>query len=407
MMSFRFHNQRGEEITVTDPVAFKALVDAGQIKADTLLFDEQTSIWKRAAEYDAYQEIIKLQVNPYAEAPSYGAPLTFAPPHQAPMFDPSAYEPEPDRGWLIVVAAVLLLIGATITLYSIITFSASSYEAGYRMGQMIAATFFAAIISLVIWLVPRKKSIPAGLCIFAVGFLCAALLTSANAWRQYRSDQAAVENIASMLTDMLQNQNIKPQDISEKKYGKNAPIMKVCYEYFQAMQSDFMNMTQQFEEMGVENLLQKETLQDLAHIEEGQKRVQALLEIVDKTEALQRQRADEVISKINSADLPERSKRDFLSGFNSTKEQGFQQLGEFFTIEREIFAKIDEMLNFVRSAKGRYSFVGENLIFKSDKDVETYNRHFEELTQLAQRETAWQESAQRRGQERIDKLQKR
>jgi hypothetical protein len=407
MMSFKFHNERGEEVRVTDPSAFKALVDAGHIKADTLLFDEQTSLWKRAAEYDAYQEIIKLQVNPYTDAPSYGAPLTFAPPPQAPMFGASAYDPEPDRGWLIVVSAVLLLIGAALTIYSMANFSASAYEAGYRLGQMIAATVFAAIISLVIWLVPRKKSIQAGLCIFAVGFLCASLLTSANAWREYRSDQAVVENMASMLTDLLKNQNLKPQDISEKKYGKNAPIMKVCYEYFQAVQSDFMNMTQQFQEMGVETLLQKETLQDVAHIEAGQKRIQALLELVDKTEALQRQRADEVISKINSADLPERSKRDFLSGFNATKEQGLAQLGEFFTIEREIFAKIDEMLNFVRSTKGRYSFVGENLIFKSTRDVETYNRLFEEVSLLAQRETDWQQRALRRSQEGIDKLQKR
>jgi hypothetical protein len=407
MMNFKFHNERGEEVRVTDPSAFKALVDAGHIKADTLLFDEQTSLWKRAAEYDTYQEIIKLQVNPYTEAPSYGAPLPFAPPPQAPMFDTPAYDPEPDRGWLIVLSVVLLLIGAALTIYSMVNFSASAYDAGYRLGQMMVATVFAAIISLVIWLAPRKKSIQAGLCIFAAGFLCASLLTSANAWREYRLNRVVNEDIASMLNDLLHNQNIKPQDISEKRYGKDAPIMKVCYEYYQAMQSDFNNMTQQFQEMGVESLLQKETLQDLAHIEEGQKRVQALLEIVDKTEALQRQRADEVISKINSADLPEKSKRDFLNGFNSTKDQGFQQLGEFFTIEREIFAKIDEMLNFVRSAKGRYSFVGENLIFKSTRDVEIYNRHFEELTQLAQRETAWQERARQQGQERINRLQKR
>jgi hypothetical protein len=41
MMNFTFHNQRGEAVKITDPAAFKAFVDAGQIQADTLLQKER------------------------------------------------------------------------------------------------------------------------------------------------------------------------------------------------------------------------------------------------------------------------------------------------------------------------------------------------------------------------------
>ena len=68
--------QNGGEVRVTDRAWFIRLVGEGRIKADTLIFDTQTSLWKRAWELGEYHEAlasISSGQAGYAATPYYGA----------------------------------------------------------------------------------------------------------------------------------------------------------------------------------------------------------------------------------------------------------------------------------------------------------------------------------------------
>ena len=415
-MNLKFHDERGNEIRIYDPNQFIALVKNQTIQSNTLVFDEEIGVWKPAGDTDAYHwalQVIKAQQNPYNTAPPANNAPVYGAPSNTPMsqgtlppLNYAAYDPEPDRGWLVVVSVIVLLIACGLTLFAILRFSNSPFEAGVIFGQSIVWSFLSFIVALVIWLVPRKKSKPVGLAILAGCFLGASLVTTAKAWRDYQTITFTQQDIAAMLENLSNDQTLKPQDITEKRYGKTTPLVRICYEYFQAVKTDFSEMNQKFEELKIETLLHKETLQDAAHIDAGQKRIQSALEIIDKTETLQRQRTDEVVNKINSSDLPHPTKQGFITGFNSTKEQGLAQLSEFFSIERNIFAKADEMLNFMRQAQGRYGFQGEQLLFKSTKDAEAFNTLLREVQVFAAQETEWKTKAMRRGQEGLEKLKR-
>ncbi len=81
-------------------------------------------------------------------------------------------------------------------------------------------------------------------------------------------------------------------------------------------------------------------------------------------------------------------------------------LAELFMIERNRFMKADELLNFMRKSQGRYSYQGDQLLFKSTRDAETFNTLLREVQVFAEQETEWKAKAMRRSQEDIESLKR-
>jgi hypothetical protein len=415
-MNFKFHDDKGNEVRIFDPNHFIALVKNKTIQSDTLLFDEETRLWKPADKWEAFHwalQTLHAQQNPYpypapnTEIPIYGAtPMGAMPANPYSPINYAAYESEPPRTWRLIVASLVFILGMGLIIFSMFQFSRSAYEAGQILGQSIVWSFLAFIIALVIWLVPHRKSKITGFAILAVCFFFASIITSAKAWFDYRTGTATMTDIAAMLEQINNDQTIQLEDINEKRYGSYTPMVRICYEYFQNVKGDFQQLNQKFEDLQINNLLQKETYQDAAHLDNGKKRIQSALESLDQIESLQRQRTDEVVEKINRASLPLDIKEDFVHGFNATKEQELAEISEFFAIERKVYVKIDEILNFMKQSLGKYSFQSGQLIFKSTAAAQTYNDYLSEIEELATQEDEWKQNAARRGQENLNRVQK-
>jgi hypothetical protein len=167
-----------------------------------------------------------------------------------------------------------------------------------------------------------------------------------------------------------------------------------------------MKMNQEMSQLELETMLTEQTLRDADTITNGQERLQSMREIMDRYENLFKQRAEDLPAKVMSSGVEEKLKQQFLTGFNSSKNQGLEMLSELFAIERRFASKAEEVLGFVKARQGQYKFVGSNILFKSDRDLTEFNKLTSAISLIAQEEAEWQQKAQRQMQRRYEDFEK-
>jgi hypothetical protein len=392
-MNFKFHDYDGNEVWVNDSTKLEAMIRAGHILPDTLLFDPLTRLWTRAEDCPEFVAA-SAAVQQYAGAPSYGA-------------SGRGYElgdAQGKRMWPVILSLILLSLGLGLLALALAGGLHSPNAVAYRLGEVTGSSLLVAVVAFLIWrfLLQKKKGI--GLLIFSSGFFVIAVYHSAVAAMEARSTDLATTDTVAMMTEMLNTGEISSKNFDEREYGSAAPMMKVLQRHFQQLTSDFSKMNQEMESLHLETVLQGEGLKDLSHINQGQATLQSLLAILDRYEELFRQRQEGMVNEVNASEMSDSIKREFLSGFNQSKESGLQQLGEFFNIEREFVAKADDLLNFVRSRIGHYRLAGSNIRFNSSSDAQVFNAHVQQIQLIARQEDDWHSRMRAATQQQIDKL---
>jgi hypothetical protein len=404
-MDFIFHDENGGEVRVTDHTWFIRLVGEGKIKADTLLFNTQTSLWKRAWELGEYHEALA-SINQgqagYAATPFYGAQGANA---WQGFSQPSA-PAQPERQWALGLSLFIFFASLAMLLYTSLKFSPSAYRAGYRLGTVMTISLFVALAAFLIWQFALNKAKGMGVLMFAGGFLLLSVFQSAAAYREGQKARLAVTDITALAQQMMSGGEVSTKDSDDKKYGDMAPMVRIVSDYAKDMQNDMLEMNTEMEALGLDTMLKRETLQDAAHINGGKQRLQTMREILDRYEVRFRQRADDIPGKVAASGMDDSQKREFISGFNTTKDQGLRDISEFFTIERAFVSKTEELLDFMRGRQGRYKFTSDQVIFSSQRDVEVYNGYLTEINRIAQQENDWRLRAQSRSQEQLNKMQR-
>jgi hypothetical protein len=404
-MDFKFHDENGGEVRVTDRGWFIRLVGEGRIKADTLLFDAQTSLWKRAWELGEYHEALASMnagQTGYAATPFYGAqgPNAWQGYGQVPAGE------QPRRQWALGLALFIFFSSLAMVLYTSLKYSPSAYRAGYRFGIVMVGSLFIALLALLIWQFALKRAKGMGVLMFAGGFLLLSIIQSAATYREGRRARLAVTDITSIAQQMMSGGEVSTKDFDDKKYGDMAPMVRIVGDYAKEMQSDMLAMNKEMEDLGLDTMLKRETLQDAEHINGGKKRLQTMREILDRYESRLRQRAEDVPGRVAASGMDDSQKREFISGFNATKDQGLRDISEFFAIERAFISKTEELLDFMRSRQARYKFTGDQVLFSSQRDVEAYNGYLTEINNIAQQENDWRLRSQSRSQEQLNKMQR-
>ena len=433
-MNFRFHDAYGREVLINDPALFNAYVRDGWIKAETLIFDEQTGLWKRAWEMGEFHAASggnyrqpeygappDYQTPPnYGAQPNYQTPPNYNPPpaYGAPGPSGAAYgatsygygytapEEQASGTGAIALGVVLLCASFMAVMITSLKYSLSPGRAGYRIGVMLV---FAALIGVVAFVIQKaafKNRRGIGLLLLGIGVFGVAIFQSVAAYREGQAARNTIDNMASQLRGYMDGKTPSGSDFDAAKYGELAPAVKVISEYIQGVQTDMLAMNGEMEALHLETMLTRETLQDGSHIDGGKQRVNSMREMLERYESKLRQRADDIPVKINAASMAEDQKREFLNGFNSTKDKGLADIREFFEIERAFANKLDELFDFMRGRQGRYRFSGGQVLFNSTGDATVYNSHLTDIRTIAQREDAWRVKMQRQGSEQIEQMQK-
>jgi hypothetical protein len=398
-VNLKFHDDRGNEISITDFGSFTDFVQSGKLRPETLVFNHDTSVWTRADEYEQYSaaslEIHARQIN-QTDTPFYGA------------VPRGLGGTTVNRGlpWLSLFAVALVLFALTMLVVSSVAFSPGSDVMAYRIGTAIGYSIWIALAAYLTWRFALSKKRGTGLIIFALGFFIICLLQSFAALVEANKSKQATNDIALMMRDAMNDKLIDPMSIDAGKYGNATPMMKVFAEYAAQIQTDFRHMNQEIAALELDTLLAPDRLQDVVHIDSGQRRLQAFLKILDRHEVLFRERADEVPTKVDQSGMSSQAKREFLAGFNENKEAGIRQISEFFEIERNFVSKTDELFNFMRGRQRLYRFVGNEIEFRHDRDADIYNGLLAEIDAVAEQETDWRTRTSQASEVQIDKLQR-
>lgn len=398
-MSLKFHDYNGTEVRVPDSAAFAEMVRTKRILPDTLLFDDETGLWKRASDYPEYHSALSSLQNDAAA--SYGAPVLSG---LASFGQPE--DEETGRIWPLTLAVALLLGAMVIVGLTLIGYSRSPVEALTRLLIVIGGAMAGAVISFLVWLLLLRNRKDMGLLFFSCTFLVVALGHYALTAREARSRKIAVERVGATMTELLNGNRVEASKIDEDIYGSSTPFVKLMSEYSAQISADFGEMKAEFEALHLDRLLTSETLQDEAHIDAGRAKLTSMFEILDRYEDRFRTRQDDVPRRVAASDMSESEKLSFIAGFNRSRSAGDLQLAEFFEIERALAEKTDETLEFVRSRRGRYRTVGNSIQFASRQDIQLYNSHLQEITLLAEEESRWQARARDAGMRGLNEFKK-
>jgi hypothetical protein len=399
-MSLKFHDYNGTEVQVADSAAFVEMVRTKRILPDTLLFDDETGLWKRAIDYPEYHSASSGSQT--ATAPSYGAPVLSG---LASFGQPDEEERE-GRVWPLTLAVALLLGGMVVVALTLVGYSGSPVEALTRLLVVLGGAMAAAVISLLVWLLLLRNRKDMGLLFFSCSFLVVALGHYALTAREARSRKQAVEQMGATMTELMSGNRVEASKIDREIYGSSAAMVKIMSEYSVQISADFGEMKDELEALHLDRVLTSETLQDVVHIDAGRERIQSMLEILDRYQDRLRTRQADVPSRVAASDMSESEKRSFMSGFNQSSSAGDRQLAEFFDIERALAHKTDETLDFVRSRSGRYRTVGSAIRFASRQDIEQYNSYLQEIVVLAEQEAQWQARARDASVRRLNEFKK-
>jgi len=417
-MNLIFQDAVGNQIAITNQYQLSAMVQNGQIQAGTMLYDIERAAWRTAHELPEYQAALQnpgWQVNQPDYGSPYGAPPAASPyggqpanPYYGgpPQFGNVQFEPVAEKKWPAAVGLVSMIVGAVLLFGMSAKFSDSAYSAGYRVGMALGISFWIGVIAFLVWRFALNKKKGFGLLIFGCGFLLVSIGVSLNIARESQTQRVAAQDVSALIRDVMSGKKIEPKDYDEKKYGEMAPMIKLLNDYVSQMQTDTLAINKGLEDLHLETLLTEATLRDSNRIAGGQARLQTMLKLLDKYEPLFKQRSDELPDKVNNSSMSAPLKKEFLSGFNSTKDEGMRSISEFFSIERNFVAKANEMLEFVKSRQGQYRFIGNQITFRSARDRDTYNDYLAEIQRIGKQEDEWRERMNRRAQQRYDSMQK-
>lgn len=355
-MNLKFYDDAGNEIRVNHPGQFAVMVRAGRVQPHTMIYDEDRAVWQVASEFPEFKDALSGAQGDYNQgAPSYSIPpdasaaanpaSPFA--SQAPYVPFTPTEPQRKRSKVLIIALVVILVG------------------------VIAAVF------------------------------------SFTRIKESKAERMAEQDIASIMKDILDGRTIEARNYDEKTYGKLTGLVQAMNDYVVGMQNDMQNMNKEMTELGLETVLTEQGLKNAQTIASSREKMQRFRKMLDRYEAQTLQRTLDLPEKVQKMDVDERVKREFIAGFNASKDEGIKNMSEFFSIERSFATKSEEIFDFLDKRQGRYKWISSIVYFDTPGEEIGYNRLIEDIQKIAEQEEEWKRNTNRRLQQRYDRMQKR
>jgi hypothetical protein len=425
-MNFKFHNTNGQEISVTDSNQFIELVAQGMIQGNTLLFEPHSNLRQQAWQWQEYQQALAILNQRQKEnggVPSFGASyaatsapmqgmgypaMPATPQKEAALF--SSIEPEEEskkaKIFVIALSVLLFLAGLVLLILTAGVFATSPEEAGELVGRPVGqALFFAVLISL-FWRMVVKKNTRMAYFIISMIFCATAVFNFIGALTEARASRLYIQEYRSFYDKFNSGVRLPTRTFSETTYGKNASLLQASYDFFAVFQNDQMEKDKELKKLRTDNILTNDVLQNVKLIDDGRRRLAATIELIDKYETLQGQRYEMMIQRVQSLKISSSGKEEFLSSFKNSFGGNFNTAKQLHEVQRALLQKMDVMLFFMRGKQGNYHFVGEQLMFSSQRDSAFYNQHYLELAALSQKESEINEAMTTRKQQTYQKTRK-
>lgn len=402
-MNFKYINNEGKEIEIDSLGLFIKLIKSGQIKCDTLIYDNQNSVWKKASDFEEFQSILENIEQTILENDNVSLQQkaeTISNEKNIKSADVPLIIKDKRRPLLFYSSIVLLFISTGMIIFKSIIESPGidgiAIAVGTAVGTMLGYYPFILIPSYLIWRFIFQKKIGNTLFFFSIICFIVSINAYVNTIKMKNESKKVVKEMLSDFGDIINGKVIKKRDFNNDNevYKNLAPLIKISNDYAWQLQNDFIKMNGEIEEQQIETILTKQTLENPQKIAQAQERLKNIYNILNKYENLLKQRQGEADRKINNLELQIDLKKEVLASYNKEKNQNNQNMAEFFRIEKSIISEIDNLLEFLKRKKGSYWFEGENIQFLSQKDITAYNNYIINISNLIEEEKSWQVKVQ-------------
>ena len=282
--------------------------------------------------------------------------------------------------WLLIVS-VLLILGSIVAVVA--AGHLSPEKAAYRQGRLIGLTGIQAVGAYLIWRFLLNKRRGALLLLISLLLLDGSIRLLVSARLERSREYAAVD---SLLKSLIRGEQI---EIDDKQYGSLKPLAVFLNDHIVQGQEIVRTMENEMADQHLETMLTRETYEHPNEIVSAQKRLQEIPKIMDRCEAHFRTWSEHLLTDVMNLNLPEATKEEFFAGYNETKEQGLKNLSEYLAIKRSLASAYNDVLELVRSKRGKFRFQDEGIIFYSAEDLSKYNSGLQKVDRLIEEHDAW------------------
>lgn len=298
------------------------------------------------------------------------------------------------KGVLFVLSIVFFTLSFLLScLKALIDFLRESqinkaYAMGYAAGTIIISMVIIVILLLLSTRVFKKKVF---MLIFSIIFLLVSFLSTADAMetslKEIKMTKAAEDKIISMFTNMANGKDISEENFDKSVYGNMTPILYVLKDFGVNSYKLSTDISKDIDALDFENMLTANTLGSTEKINNAKKNIDESIKIYDKYEIEYNNLITNLNKSISELELPKSFKKGFLEGFTQAQEENGSKLSNLFKVEKDVSNKVNSILNFMLSIKGKYTVENDRILFETNDDLNKYNGYIEDIQKLAQEET--------------------
>ena len=267
---------------------------------------------------------------------------------------------------------------------------------------MAGHSIIIALVSYLIWrFYLKKKGI--GLLYFSIIFFvvssyrCARMMEEVNAATE-TAEQTAEQAVAfaeeyrTILQDIVKAEHVEPKMFDRRTYGELTPILQALNSYKVQNQKDLVAMREEMEGPVtlslVTSLVKPETIKSLELIKEGKAKLAIHRGVYEKYIVLLQEREQkffqDMIEVITDSGLRHERKQILLASFAEAEVGNLSGVSpaEVFAILISIVDETTSFLDFLESKQGKYTVFGRAVLFESQENLDTFNKHKKEIIRI-------------------------
>lgn len=388
------------EILISNQEEFIKLVNSGVIGWHTVLYDTVYDIHMKVSEIEELAKIFPPEKIPNTNSmdPVSQAHLESVNPSVEKRQHPFVRYGLP--GLFVTAGIIFILIKSFIRA----SFNAGSMDKAYLVGNITGSVTFSAIFVIIVWAIiwsaTRKRNKSISLLIFSLIYIVYSFTSLTGELSKIAKEKEELklssQKTFSMMKEFISKGEVKKEAISKEKYGKTSSAIEFMQDFLTDFSDRVKSVNAKVEEIDFENIMSPTALKDPKGIANSKQVVNNLMNDFSALENDLKKIVDDYNKRAEKLDLPRGYKEGFVKGFGSSRDIIMSQITEYYGIERDIFNKVLEILDFMETRRGKYSVVNGVLQFTSVDDVNAYNKLIDELQKLADEETQWQEKATER-----------
>ena len=298
-----------------------------------------------------------------------------------------------------IIPGVLILIGLfTALLNSALKYPSDQFNSnqafvfGYRLGAVFSQLIIIVILWSVAWAITKTRKVNGPLVISIIYLIISIIVFSNNSFNHIetsKQNNLVNQKIYTMVENATKGLPITDEVFKEEDYGKQYQLLNTMRDMFKESFQITAEIQDSIKEAQISTILTSQVLGDQKELSMARERLKTAMNKIDDLGKEFINNMDTFVSKVNKLDLSEEYKQGIIDGYLNSSGNSKETMRNYYQIEMDIFASIDDILEYMQSKEGTYTFNSSAIIFENDADAEEYNKLYQNLEQDVAKETEW------------------